>query len=242
MNVYKTSTKILMVLILGLTIVRGVNAQTSSEMSTFFREDYVGLSIRVDGTQEVDPSENLTIKLVVNCTATGVKVDYLNFSVYGFVGGLEKVQLGDFDVIVNSSLVFNYTEEHSYDVFVPTDVWGPTYADMHLKTSIFSSDFKDNPSFSITTVRNVYYEKLQEDFENLNESYSQLNSTFWQLKNLFDELNNTYWELNHNYTVIQESLNEFSSTRQLALLLGVTTVFFVGTTIYLLVRKPKEYW
>ena len=131
----------------------------------------------------------------MNCTATGVKVDYLNLSLYGFAGGVEKVQLTAFDVIVNSSLLFNYTEEYSYDVLVPTDVWGPIYTDMHLKISVSNLDFKDNPSFSITTVRNIYYEKLQENFKNLNESYSQLNSTFWQLKNLFDELNSTYWKL-----------------------------------------------
>ena len=178
----------------------------------------------------------------MNCTATGVKVDYLNLSLYGFAGGVEKVQLTAFGVMVNSSLLFNYTQEYSYDVLVPTDVWGPIYTDMHLKISVSNLDFKDNPSFSITTVRNIYYEKLQEIFKNLNESYSQLNSTFWQLKNLFDELNSTYWKLNDNHTALQGSLNEFSGTRQLMLLLGITTVFFVGTTTYLLLRKPTEYW
>ena len=242
LKVYKTPIKILTALILVSTIVRSVSAQTSSNMETFFQEDYVGISIRVDGIREAVPGENFTIKVWLNCTATGVKGAYLNLSVYGFKGGFEKVHLGTLNVMVNSTLAFNHTEEHLYEVPVPNDVWGTTYAELWLKYSILNSGFEDNPSFSMTTVRNVYYEKLQEDFQNLNESYSKLNSTYWELRNLFDELNKTYWELNHNYTVLQETVNEVSGTRQLALLLGITTVFFVGTTMYLLLRKPREYW
>jgi hypothetical protein len=48
-------------------------------------------------------------------------------------------------------------------------------------------------------------------------------------------LNETYWGL-------KGSSNELGNTRMAVAILVVTTVFFVATTIYLVMRKPKEYW
>jgi hypothetical protein len=35
---------------------------------------------------------------------------------------------------------------------------------------------------------------------------------------------------------------DIGNTRSIATLLGVTTVFFVATTAYLIMRKPKDYF
>lgn len=228
MNVNKALITILMTLILTLAFAQGVKAQTTDDLQTFFSRDYAGISIRVDATQEIIPGENLTMKLWVNCTATGVKVEYLNLSVHGFRGGKEKIQLDAVCLIQNSSLAFNHTIECEFPVQVPVDVWDAAYTELYLKYFIYSSVFEYNPSFSITIVRNIYYERLQEDFRNLNESYYQLNQTFW--------------ELQQNYTALQKSLNALDSTRQAAAALAVTSVFFIATTIYLVMRKPKQYW
>jgi hypothetical protein len=223
-------------LLLTLAFVQNVTVLAQSEMKTFFsKQDWPGISIRVDATTQTVPGENLTAKLWINCTADGVKVDYLNLSLYGFSGGQQKISLGAMNVLWNSSLVFNHTSEYNYTVLVPSDVWDATYMDMSLKYFIYSSPFEYSPSFSITVVRNVYYEQLKEDFNNLNASFYQLNSTYWQL-------NKTYWELQKNYTALQGRIGDLDSTRQLALILGITTVFFVATTLYLVIRKPKQYW
>jgi hypothetical protein len=58
----------------------------------------------------------------------------------------------------------------------------------------------------------------------------------------FEQLNNTYWELQANYTSLTGNLGELDNTRRLSTILGVTTAFFVATTVYLVVRKPKEIW
>jgi hypothetical protein len=55
-------------------------------------------------------------------------------------------------------------------------------------------------------------------------------------------LNKTYWELQHNYTALQGSLNELDNTRSAVAALAITTVIFVATTIYVIMRKPKQYW
>jgi len=48
-------------------------------------------------------------------------------------------------------------------------------------------------------------------------------------------LNETYWSL-------KGSSNELGNTRTAVGILAVTTVFFVATTLYLVMRKPKESW
>jgi hypothetical protein len=228
MNVFKALIVIMVALVVALAFVRGVNSQATDDLQTFFSRDYAGISIKVDATQETAPGENLNIKLWINCTAAGVKVEYLNLSIYGFRSGNEKILIDSVGLVQDSPMSFNYTSEYNFTVQVPVDVWDATYAELYLKYFIYSSVFEYNPSFSITIVRNIYYEQLQEDFRNLNESYYQLNQTFW--------------ELQQNYTALQKNLGELESTRQAAIALGVTTAFFVATTLYFVMRKPKQYW
>jgi len=41
---------------------------------------------------------------------------------------------------------------------------------------------------------------------------------------------------------LQGSSNELGNTRMAVGILAITTVFFVATTLYLVMRKPKESW
>jgi len=219
----------------------------------------------------------MTIAVWVNCTATGVLVEQLNMTIYGFVGGTNKTQLPTIDVMESKPLTFNSVNESSYTLTVPSDVWDATYADLHLKYFIYNSGFEYNPSFSLTIVRNIYYEQLKQDFSNLNNSYiqlnatylqlngtysqlnasysqlndaynelnsaySELNGTYLQLKNTYDQLNQTYFDLQRNCTQLQGSVTDLDNTRRLATVLGVTSIFFVVTTVYLVTRRPKTSW
>ena len=276
---------VLTTIIIALAFVRVNTVRGQSELKTFYsKDDLPGIAMRIDATAETVPGGNMTIAVWVNCTATGVKVEQLNVTVYGFVGGKEKTPLATIDVMENRTLAFNSVSERNFTLTVPDDVWGATYADLHLKYFIYSSGFEYNPSFPLTIVRNIYYEQLKEDFNNLNSSFIQLNTTYWQLdanysqfstsysqlNNTFSELNGTYWQLNGsfsqlnssywelkgtyeqlnqtywglelNHTDLQGSVTDLDNTRRLAAVLGVTSVFFVVTTIYLVTRRPKESW
>jgi hypothetical protein len=73
-------------------------------------------------------------------------------------------------------------------------------------------------------------------------SYLQgLEQRFNELKQLNEQLNQSYWDLERNFTALQGSVNELDNTRTAAAVLGITTVFFVATTLYLVLRKPREY-
>jgi hypothetical protein len=236
-------------LIIVLALTQNTSAQTSSEMQTFFSKDYVGISVEFNATQETVPGENITINLWVNCTAADVNVDYLNITIYGFRYGREKIVLNSLYMIEeNTLLVFNNTSQCNHTVHIPNDIWDAIYAELHIQYTVVDSPFEYNPYFSITIVRNVYLEELENLFESLNYTYWQLNETFWKSfqMNLTAEdlarLNQTYWELQQNYTSSQGSLSELENTRHAVIILAITTVFFVATTIYMVMRKPKQYW
>lgn len=244
MRKLRTLTSIFVMLILALTFVKSITAQTSEEKETFFSRKYVGISIQVNATRETVPSANITITLLVNCTADDVYVDYLNLSVYGykhFKYGLEKNTLTSVCVIKQSFLVYHNASQHNYTIPVPSDVWDLTYAELHLTYTISGELKERDETFSITTVRNVRWEELEEKYQNLNSTIEQLNQTFWQMFqiNLTAEslasLNETYWGL-------KGSSNELGNTRMAVGILAITTVFFVATTLYLVMRKPRESW
>lgn len=254
----RTVTSIFVMLILALTLVKSITAQTPEEMETFFSSKYVGISIQVNATRETVPGANITIKLLVNCTADDVYVDYLNLSVYGykhFKYGLEKDTLTSECVMKQSFLVYHNASRHNYTIPVPSEVWDLTYAELHSKYTVGIAPFGFDETFSITTVRNILWEELEEKLEWLNQTYQKLNNTYWQLNSTVEQLNQTFWQmfqmnltaeslahLNETYWSFKGSSNELGNTRTAVGILAVTTVFFVATTLYLVMRKPKESW
>jgi len=251
-------TSIFVMLIIALTLVKSTTAPTPEEMETFFSSKYVGISIQVNATRETVPGADITIKLLVNCTSDDVYVDYLNVSVYGYkhIGyALEKATLTSECVMKQSPLAYHNASRHNYTIPVPSEVWDLTYAELHLKYTVGIAPFGFDETFSITTVRNILWEELEEKLEWLNQTYQKLNNTYWQLNSTVEQLNQTFWQmfrmnltaeslarLNETYWGLKGGSNELGNTRTALGILAVTTVFFVATTLYLVMRKPKESW
>jgi hypothetical protein len=76
---------------------------------------------------------------------------------------------------------------------------------------------------------------LNASFYGIQDDYKALNSSYWQLNTTYEELNKTYWDIKGNS-------GELDSARSVAVILGITTAFFVITTIFLFTRKPKDHW
>ncbi|MEM3629674.1 MAG: hypothetical protein QW667_05750 [Candidatus Bathyarchaeia archaeon] len=250
MKNHKTLT-IFITLCLASALFRGVSAQTSTSNNTktFFSKVYPGILIMLNATGETVPDGNITLYLMVECRALDVEMEHLNITIYGFIEGKEKIILGNYTCTEKRTpLGFKETYIYNITVHVPDRVWDATYVELYLSYVLAGQPFEDNPSFPITIVRNVYLEELEKLFRSLNESYTLINQTFWETFNMsltpesLSLLNKTYRELEQNYTILQGSLNELGSTRMAVAVLAVTTVFFVATTIYLFIRKPREYW
>jgi len=211
-----------------LAFAQNIFGQSLSDMQNCFSHDYAGISINIDATKETVPTGNITIALWLNCTADSVTIDYLNLSIYGFRDGKEKILLNTTYMLVNSPIIFNFTFTLGYNVTVPEDVWGATEGEMLLDYRISELPADYIPNFQMTTVRNVKMEQLEQQLNSLNETYTQLNET--------------YWELQGNYTSMQGTAVELDNTRRVVTILLIVAVFFLATTFYLVLKKPKDYW
>lgn len=224
--------------ILALGFVRNIEAQEPQQVTqTFLDSTAFGIRIQVNATGEVQPTENATIVLTLT-NQTEVYVTYFNLSVFGFLNGTTRILMAnaseaDFS-LTNSSRTFNYT------FVVPEWVWGATYGEIKLGHSAkYGPVTVQNEGFvfgfSMTNVRNVFLEGLEHNFADLRQMYEQLNHTY-------AELNRTYVELARNFSTLQGTVSDLDNTRRVAAVFGITTVIFVATTLYFVLRKPREYW
>ncbi len=216
-------------LVLALAPIENISAQNPTEMEIFLSQKFGVIEVRFDATGETVPGENITVHLWMNSRAMDVTIVSFEFNIYGFEFGREKILLDSKMVMQNENLSVNEPQTHNYTVSLPADVWGATYTDLHLNYTIPNMSIPSyEHGFFTTIVRNTYLEELENTCEVLNQTYQ--------------ELNKTYWDLKQNYTSFQGNQSELENTRTVAIILGIATVFFVATTIYLIWRKPKEYW
>ena len=226
------------VAVLALGLVRNIKAQELQQVTqTFLDSTAFGIRIQVNATGEVRPTENATIVLALT-NQTEVYVTYFNLSVFGFLNGTTRILMAnaseaDFS-LTNSSRTFNYT------FVVPEWVWGATYGEIKLGHSAkYGPVIVQNEGFvfgfSMTNVRNVFLEGLEHNFADLRQMYEQLNDTYV-------ELNRTYVDLAQNFSTLQGTVSDLDNTRRVAAVFGITTVIFVATTLYFVLRKPREYW
>jgi hypothetical protein len=174
---------------------------------------------------------------------TEVHVNHFNLSIFGSVHGKDKILMEN---ITDDNLSLNNASaEYNRTFAVPENVWGLTYAEIFLNYSAkygpATFGYELGYGFTMTYVENVYLKAIEDLLQSINSTFV----TDFQM-NLTQEnlalLNQTYWELKQNITALQQSLGELDNTRMTVAILAVTTVFFVATTVYMVMRKPKEYW
>lgn len=229
----------LLALSLFLLGAKNVESQVNG-MQSFFSAEYGGVSLRVDASKEAFPGGDITIAVSVNATADGVRIEYLNVVVYGFINGTQQILLNSTAVMATTPLQFNETVRFDNTIVVPTDVWGVTYGQVFLRYAIKDLPSTErNPGFPLTTVRNIYLENLESQLRSLNQSHSMLSEVYKKLTTEYAKANAELAELIEART--QDS-NDLYGTRTVATVLTITTVFFVATTLYLVMRRSKDYW
>jgi hypothetical protein len=252
---------VLIIFALVSTSIRVAKAQASTEnMKTFLDSKIPGIQIQVNATAETQPNQNITFILSLK-RLTSVYVEYFNLSVFGFLNGTYKALMAN--VTDNNFPLGDSPASYNCTFSVPEQVWDVTYGEITLTYNatysgafgILELPYHITLSFIMTHVENVYLKTIEEQLKNLNSAFELLNQTFGEsfqmnltVQNLA-LLNKTYWELRQNYTELQQkysvlegSADELDNTRRVVAILVVTTVFFVATTFYLVLRKPKDYW
>jgi hypothetical protein len=246
-------TFIIFVLVLAYALIGTVKVQASAdEMKTFLDSQIPGIMIQVNATTQTQPTKNLTV-IVSLKTETNVGVEHFNLEVSGFLNGTTKLSMLN---ITDNNFILNSTSPREYEnsTYVPNSVWGVTYAEISLSYNASVEGlvltFPDIVTgFPMTQVENTYLEGLetqntilQDQIKSLNDSYQQLTNLYQNVSTTLEQLNQTYIELYQNYTSVQGSLGDLDNTRRVTTVLAVTTIIFLMTTIYLVIRRPKESW
>jgi hypothetical protein len=241
-EIRKLTLVIILSFIFALICIGRVEAPAEN-MKPYYDSEVPGIKIQVNATADAKPSENITVMLSLQ-TETDIHVEYLNLSVIGFVNGTDRVLMAE--ITDNDFPLNNDSKEYNCTFVVPEQVWGVTHGELVLtysaKYGLVTLEIeKLTCGFIMTDVENVY-------LQNLETTYSQLNQTFCESFNMslspenLAQLNQTYWEYQQNSTSNQGVMNELNNTRQAAIALAITTVFFVATTVFLVMRKPKQFW
>jgi hypothetical protein len=236
---------IIVVCTLTIAMICKVGAQVPAQnVKTFFNSEMPGIEVQANATAETRPTENLTVWLLLTPQTT-VYVESLRLDIFGFLNGTDKVSIGNI-TDYNFSLNGNSTE-YSMTFAVPDRVWGVTFGEITLTYSAnlggLELRFPNATSgFYMTQVDNTFVESLVTQLRGLNESYDQLNDSYYNLTGKYLQLNQTFVQLQQNYTTLQGNMNELDNTRRVAVILAITTVFFVATTVFVVMRRPRESW
>ena len=244
----------LMVCILAIifALIGTVRVQAlNDEMATFFDSQLPYIGIQVNATAQTQPTENITV--VVNLeTQADVGVQHFNLEVFGFLNGTTELSM--LNITDNNFFLNNTSKEYVNSTYVPSWVWGVTFGEISLTYNASGEGLVLTfPSvingFPMTQVENTYLEGLetqntilQAQLKSLNESFQQLTNLFQNLTNTFQLLNQNYTELYQDYTSVKGSVGDLDNTQRVATVLAVTTIVFLVTTVYLVMRRPKEAW
>ncbi|MDH5483439.1 MAG: hypothetical protein OEY22_11285 [Candidatus Bathyarchaeota archaeon] len=222
----KTSLTLIILTLIFAQICVVRSQESTEDLKTCLDSIFPGIKVQVNATGETQPAHNITFVLSLK-QQTEVYVEYFNFTIFGFLNGTDKVAM--FNITDNNFPLGDSPKEYDGNFSVPEQAWGITYGEITLNyTATYIAEFgslelpyKITLGFIMTNVENVYLRATEEQFRILNQ---------------------TYWELLQNYTELQGSIIELDSTRRLAVVLGITTVFFVAATLYVIMRKPREPW
>jgi len=244
----------LMVCILAIifALIGTVRVQAlNDEMEGFFYSQLPYIGIQVNATAQTQPTGNLTV-LVNLETQTDVGIEHFNLEVFGFLNGT--IEFSMLNISDNNFFLNDTSKEYVNSTYVPDWVWGITFGEISLTYNASVEGlvltFPNVISgFPMTQVENTYLEGLetqntilQAQLESLNKSFQQLTILFQNLTNAFQQLNQNYTELYQNYTSIKGSVGDLNNTQRVATVLAVTTIVFLVTTVYLVMRRPKEAW
>jgi len=235
---HKTITLTLFIL-LAAAMIRNVNANS-------FDQNYVyalaGFEVWIEYPFEAYPNQTITVNVTIKAW-TNLIVNWTAIELHTFNNLTREDELFCNIKYVSkpeSLLGGESLNETSYKIKIPDYATNVLYGKMILKWTVKGTEestvYEREPTFIMTYLRNPELERLRSKVPELERENAEL-------KGNLTDLNNTLTELLNNLTDIENRYEgELSGTRSVATILVITTIFFVATTAYLFMRKPKQYW
>jgi hypothetical protein len=205
-------------------------------METFFdsQSTIPLMKIQINATAQTQATENITVDVSLEALAD-ITVENFTLEVFGFINGTNRISMAN---ITDNNFSLNETsKQYNLSFSVPEWVWGVTYGEISLSYSASMAWLTPNitDGFPMTQVENTYLEGLEAQNTNLQQQVKSLNDSNTVLQDQVKSLNDSYQQLKGN-------LGNLDNTQRVATVLAVTTIIFLITTVYLVMRRPKESW
>lgn len=241
----KKITVTILLIIFALSLIpKSYTQEANSGTQTFYHHDEAGLIINVEAPANTEPGQKINVSISFHCYAENLSISYLYITIFDFRSGQEKIPIENITHVkegVGYKPKYNETYAQTYDVEIPEDVWDITYGEICCQWKLPGPDYHiRNDGFTMTYVRNIEMAKLMEQLTNKTQEYDALSQNYTELNQTYTQLNQTYWDLKFNKTSGTEV--QLDNTRIAMVIFIVTTVFFAATTLYLVTKKPKQYW
>jgi hypothetical protein len=233
-------TLTLVMLMLGaVTTIHDINADSSDQIHTYnYTPIPNDLTVEIKNPSEAYPNQtvnvNITIKALVNLTINHVAIEMYTFNDSKFadvtyVDRESKVALF-YGMLLNKTCNFTIHGQAS------NVVYGKLILEWTKKGTEGWETIGKEPTFIMTYLRSSELEKLRDRVPELEEENVELKENVTDLNNTLTDLLNNLTDLKNRYE------GELTGTRSVIIILAVITVFFVATTAYLFIRKPKQQW
>lgn len=252
---------LVMLMLIAATMMHDVNANSSdSYQYTPVPND---LTVEIKYPLDAYPNQTITVNVTIKAW-TNLIVNRTVIELYTFNNLTREDELFYSIKYVSkpeSLLGGESLNETSYEVKIPNYAANVLYGKIILKWTVKGTEestvYERKPTFVMGYLRNPELERLRSEVTELEEENAELKRNLTNLNNTLTgleeenvvlkgnvtDLNNTLTELLNNLTDLENRYEgELSGTRNVTIILAITTVFFVATTAYLFMRKPKQYW
>lgn len=209
----------------------------SSDQIRVFEYSLYNLKIYVRSPLEAYPNQSITVNITATASAKLI-INYTAIELYTFNSSTMKDEKFAYIEYINYSSPLSFSvgqswSETSYDSTIPESALSVVYGKLILVWTETGTDesttYTREPTFIITSLKNPELERLKMENEELKQNITDINNTLTEALNNVTDARNRYE-------------GEIGNTRSVATFLAVTTIFFVATTVYLVMRKPKEYF
>ncbi len=215
------------------------------------------LTIEIEYPLEAYPNQiihvDITIEGLINLTVNHVTIELYTFNnstmrneILDYVTYVEKEN----SVPLASHELWNGTSNATIPGHASGVVYGKLILEWTKKGTEGWETIGRESTFIMAYLRDPEVERLRSKVAELEKENADLNGNITDLNNTINDLNSNITDLNNTLTDLLNNLTdvekryegELSGTRSVVTILAITTIFFVATTAYLFLRKPKQYW
>lgn len=228
-------------------MVLNVNGQLPEEMLLIYYRDYAGLILEIKSVpSQVYPGEKVNVTVRIEACAE-IYIDYICINISG-------VQDQQNEILLNTTcfehfpLSYGELFEYNYEAAIREGIsQGPVYGEISCRWAIEGDKLHwvevcSPTDLPVTYVKSKELDELRKKCDSLNCTLQELRANYTDLEKNYTELCDEYGSLNTSYAEVESQIGELGNARRLTYVFVATTVCFILTTLYLVWKKPKQYY